>query len=80
MGYRTPGDLAFSVDVLSRAIHTCYDQGAWINRLGPGATLSRHPERHEAIVEGRRLAMQRRTLLVVHGEDGAVEFREDHRD
>lgn len=80
MGYRIPSDWSFAVDVLSGAIHICHDRGAWVNRLGPGATLSRHPERHEAIVEGRRLAMQRRTLLVAHGEDGAVEFREDHRD
>lgn len=79
MGYPTPRDRPCSLDVVGRAIHTCHADGVWVNTLGRDITLTRHPDRHEAIVEGRRLAMQRRTLLVVHAEDGAVDFSEDHR-
>lgn len=76
MGYRRfPPDLATS-EASRRAIHTEFGEGTWLNRRD-GVILSRHLERDSAVVEGRRLAMQRQVTLVVHREDGSVDYSED---
>jgi hypothetical protein len=62
-----------------RSIDTTYDGARWVNRIENGPTLSTHGSKAEAVVEGRRLAMQRRTLHTVYRADGRVEARLDYR-
>jgi hypothetical protein len=62
-----------------RPIRTTYEDLRWINRLDNGVILSHHLTRNAAVVEGRRLAMQRRTMHVVYRRDGLVDSLSDYR-
>jgi hypothetical protein len=62
-----------------RSIETTYEGSGWVNRIQDGPTLGRHATKDEAVVEGRRLAMQRRTEHIVYSDDGRLESRSDYR-
>jgi hypothetical protein len=61
-----------------RPIRTTYEDLRWVNRLDSGVLLSHHLTKVAAVVEGRRLAMQRRTMHVVYRPDGLVESLSDY--
>ena len=60
-------------------IRTTYEDLRWVNRLNGGVILSEHVTKSAAVVEGARLAMQRRTMHVVYRPDGLVESLHDYR-
>jgi hypothetical protein len=62
-----------------RSIRTTYEELRWVNRLDSGVILSHHLTKSQAVVEGRRLAMQRRAMHVVYRRDGLVESLSDYR-
>lgn len=56
-------------------IHTVHKDGIWIVEIEELGVVSRHRTKEEAVLGGRRLAMDRRTEHVIHHIDGTIAER-----
>jgi hypothetical protein len=61
-------------------VHTVKRDGVWVNEVegSVGVPWSRDKDREAAVHRGRNLAQARRSMHVIHGENGSEPERVDY--
>jgi Uncharacterized protein conserved in bacteria (DUF2188) len=61
-------------------VHVVPQGDEWVVTLEEDTEpVSTHPTEEEAVVEGRRIAMDEQSELLIHGHDGDVKERDSYR-